>query len=412
MRLRRKRQGYRGQSSEIAEGVMPQAEVRPEGMRGEEGPLLTGGRRGEKVADRMCESADLKCLGLAWSWMILVGAKSPLGESWLWGKVGALGSWTCSGQLLGNKSLYPFPHMWKRLAQKLEGSLFEDVFRESFWTSEDYIDGWTLAAVKFCQMMHGGNGGFKRGNAKKAHWRALESVRHRVCSLLSEWKPGLRWGPAQIKEDLEKRDIGYAGEEIGKVEKLSGEQILPSLPPVGRGGSIRLVDWVSASTRRLLENPSLTEVEDVGQPVPRLQGRVNVREGERMHVASLLVERGICKWYPEDEVFEFRGTKVKNGLFGVVKPGRAVGGVETLRVIMNLIPSNALHSVIPGSVHRLPTISQWTSIFLGPGERIEVSQADITSAFYLFELSWEQAMIRPPVTPYVRGFCPWGGVQQ
>ena len=73
-------------------------------------------------------------------------------------------------------------------------------------------------------------------------------------------------------------------------------------------------------------------------------------------------------------------------MFGVVKPGRAVNGVETLRVIMNLIPSNALHKVIEASVHRLPSISQWTSIFLGRQEHLEISQADITSAFYLFEL--------------------------
>ena len=206
--------------------------------------------------------------------------------------------------------------------------------------------------------------------------------------------PGLLWGPEQIKEDLDKRDIGYAGEEVGKVEKLSKVQILPSLPPQGRGGSVRLVDWVSASTRRLLEDPRLSEVEDLGQEIPRLQGRVHIAPGEQLGVASLLVERGICGWYPESEVFRFRGTAVKNGVFGVVKPGKSINGLETLRVIMNLIPSNSLHSIIPGAVHRLPTIAQWTSICLGEGEKIEVSQADITSAFYLFELptAWHRRL--------------------
>lgn len=206
--------------------------------------------------------------------------------------------------------------------------------------------------------------------------------------MIDEWAPGLLWGPEQIKEDLAKRDIGYAGEEVGKVEKLSKAQILPSL----RGGSVRLVDWVSPSARRLLENPTLCEVEDCGQVVPRLVGRVHIQEGEQSEVAKLLVERGICKWYPEKEIHRFRGSYVKYGMFGVVKPGKAVEGRETLRVIMNLIPSNSIHSIIPGSVHRLPTITQWTSI--GPGEKVEVSQADITSAFYLFQLpsAWHRRL--------------------
>lgn len=226
--------------------------------------------------------------------------------------------------------------------------------------------------------------------------------------------------------DLEARDIGYAGEEVGKVEKLSLAQILPSLPPVGRGGSIKLVDWVSSSTRRLLEDPRLVEVEDSGQKVPKLQGRVRIQAGEKVQVSKLLVERGICQWYPEAEIFKFRGEFVKNGMFGVVKPGKAVEGRETLRVIMNLIPSNSLHGIIPGFIHKLPTISQWSSIFLGQGERIEVSQADITSAFYLFELPepWHRRLgfnidawgseLGPSFGPDVRApkSYRWGGAQQ
>ena len=202
--------------------------------------------------------------------------------------------------------------MWKRLEEKLQGTCFEDVFMDSFWTEQDYVDGWALASVKFCQLLHGGSGGFKRGAARKAHWRALEVVRQRVVCIVEEWKPGLLWGPQQIKDDLLKRDIGYAGEEVGKVEKLSMSQILASLPPVGWGGSIRFVDGVSSSTRRLLENPSLTslvEVEDHGQNV----GRVRIQEGERMRVASLLVERGVfCNGTPKVK-WHVRGCETRQG---------------------------------------------------------------------------------------------------
>ena len=377
------------QSERLAEGA---EKKRPEAE--EHRQLLEGGLRGEKVAEMLCRRCDLRNLGLALSWMIFEGGRSQLGRSWLWGKVAAMNEQVCCGQLLGNRSLFPFPHVWRRLERKLKGTLIEDIFMDSFWTSDDFVDGWVLASVKFCQHLHGGSLGFGVGSARKFHWAAIRSIDRRVREMIDEWKPGLVWGPEQIKEDLSKRDIGYAGEEVGKVEKLSRAQILPSLPPPGRGGSVRLIDWVGPSTRRLLENPSLCEIEDCGQQVPRLTGRVHIQEGEKLEVARLLVERGICKWYPEKEVFRFRGTSVKNGMFGVVKPGKVIEGRETLRVIMNLIPSNSIHSIIPGAVHRLPTITQWTSIFLGPGERVEVSQADITSAFYLFELpiAWHRRL--------------------
>ena len=362
------------------------AEAQSTEVRGFEELLAAGGCRGEKVAELMCEKGDLRSLGLCFAWMILEGRGSTLSEGWLWQKVAALGRRELGGRLPGDKSLFPFPHVWNRLEGKVRGTMFEDCFRTSFWTEEDYLDAWSLCSLKFCQLLHGGAVGFGSGRAKKVHWECLRTVHHRVENILMEAPKKVSWGVAEIKRDLDSRDIGYGGEEVGKVEQLSAEQIRPSLPPLGKGGSIRLVDWVSPSTRRLLESPELLEVSDSGQEVPRLQGRVHIKPGEKVEVAKLLVEHGICVWRREKEVLRFRGCPVKNGLFGVVKPGRAIAGKETLRVIMNLIPSNAIHKVIQASVHRLPSISQWTSIFLGPNEHLEISQADITSAFYLFEL--------------------------
>lgn len=394
---RRHMQNQGGAAREEEAPLHEEEALRTEDVRGqepsclEEGgvaeePLTRGGCRGEKVAEMMCEKGDLMNLGLCFAWMILEGRQSPLSEGWLWQKVSALGLRELGGRLPGDKSLYPFPHVWARLHGKLRGTMFEDCFRSSFWTFEDFKDAWALCSVKFCQLMHGGGVGFGAGRAKKVHWECLKSVHRRVENVLGEVQVGAVWGLKEIKQDLDSRDIGYGGEEIGKVEQLTAEQIMPSLPPLGRGGSIRLVDWVSPSTRRLIESPELLEISDSGQEVPRLQGRVHIRAGQKKEVANLLVERGICVWRPEREVFRFRGTPVKNGMFGVVKPGRAIEGKETLRVIMNLIPSNSLHKVIQGAVHKLPSISQWTSIFLGPGEHLEICQADITSAFYLFEL--------------------------
>ena len=194
------------------------------------------------------------------------------------------------------------------------------------------------------------------------------------------------WGAPQIKEELANKDLGYGGEEIGKVEKLSLEQITPSLPPRERGGSTKLDDWLSSSTKALLKDPSKLMIPDNGQKLPTLRGRVHVKEGERLDVARLLVERNVCIWRRAEDTLCYRGQSVRNGLFGVVKPGKIVNQKPVLRVIMNLIPTNSLFKIIPGSVHRLPSITQWSTLFIGEDEKVEISQADITSAFYLFLL--------------------------
>ena len=137
-----------------------------------------------------------------------------------------------------------------------------------------------------------GGSGFARGRDKKVHWESLRTIRRRVENVLKEADPHYVWTVQHIKNDLDSRDIGYAGEEVGKVEVLSAAQILPSVPPAGRGGSIRLIDWVSPSTKRLLESPELLEIEDRGQEIPKLQGRVHIAPGEKEKVAKLLVERG------------------------------------------------------------------------------------------------------------------------
>ena len=113
----------------VREVERPEDEVRP--LRVEE-RLLDGGTRGEKVAELLRRRCDLRNLGLALSWMIFEGGRSQLGRSWLWGKVAAMKECLWSGQLLGNRSLFPFPHMWKRLETKLRGTLIEDIFMDSF----------------------------------------------------------------------------------------------------------------------------------------------------------------------------------------------------------------------------------------------------------------------------------------
>ena len=348
---------------------------------------LDDGIRGEKVADRLCETTSLGMLGLGLAWIAFEGVRTGQCKAWLWQHLDRFLKNNLREQLgKGGRSLFPFPNVWGRLEQKLHGSRFDDIFFESFWTPEDYTDAWVFLSTKFCQQLHGGDLGFRVGPLRKVQRLCLECTRRRVEVMLKDDHCHPIWGVREIKEELANKDIGYAGEEIGKLEKLSLEQITPSLPPPDRGGSIRLEDWLSDSTRELLRHPERLRLEDHGQTLPNLKGRVHVVEGERLSVAQILVARNVCIWRRSSEALTYRGQPVRNGLFGVRKPGKTVNEKPILRVIMNLIPTNSLFQVIAGSVHRLPSITQWGALFVGEGETVEVSQADISSAFYLFQL--------------------------
>ena len=170
------------------------AEAQSTEVRGFEELLAAGGCRGEKVAELMCEKGQLRSLGLCFAWMILEGRSSALGEGWLWQKMSALGQRELGGRLPGDKSLFPFPHVWGRFDRKVRGTVIEDCFRDSFWTHEDYLDAWSLCSVKFCQLLHGGGVGFSPGRAKKVHWECLKTIHQRVANILKEATNIATWG--------------------------------------------------------------------------------------------------------------------------------------------------------------------------------------------------------------------------
>ncbi|CAK9108713.1 unnamed protein product [Durusdinium trenchii] len=194
------------------------------------------------------------------------------------------------------------------------------------------------------------------------------------------------WTNAAIREDFDKRSVSYTGEEVCKAEPLSLRRVIPGLPPEGHGGSIQATDWVDGRTRTLLEHPELCVTPDVGQELPRLQGKIHVEPEDRMALSLELVRRGICRWIPENKVAKYRGEKVLNGMFGVPKSKLLPEGQTILRLIMNLVPSNSILRVITGRVSALPSITQWLNVVVDEGETIRIAQSDMACAFYLFAM--------------------------
>ena len=70
-----------------------------------------------------------------------------------------------------------------------------------------------------------------------------------------------------------------------------------------------------------------------------------MREDEALELCTTLVNRKICQWIPDDEVLRVNGQQVLSGMFAVGKGSFLENGLETQRIIVNLIPCNAKSGV-------------------------------------------------------------------
>eukprot|EP00435_Cladocopium_sp_Y103_P051085 s2152_g15.t1 len=194
------------------------------------------------------------------------------------------------------------------------------------------------------------------------------------------------------QKEMSSKNIGYCGEEVSTCHQLTWEQVLPALPPEEHGGCINCLDWVSPRTREFLENPSWLIKNEDDIVLPRMPGRVHIKESDKMRIANELVRRHVCTWIPLNKVFSVKGVRVLNGLFGVPKPASLGDGRPVLRVIMNLTGSNSTQLQMEGGCASLPAITSWQSIILESEEELSLHQSDMCSAFYLFRVpsSWHR----------------------
>lgn len=257
-------------------------------------------------------------------------------------------------------------------------------------TSADFTkqwahSAWTWACIYCCNMLYGYGKPCREGNWSAAERRAVKAIGSGVSRLLSHGQAFLPVDP-NLDRELRSRKVNYQGEEVGVCHRLTLEQVLPSLPPKGHGGSINALDFVSRHTRELLLHPSRSILEDDGRKLPRMKGIIHADEGEMQLIADELVDRGICQWIRSDDVAVYRGKKVLNGLFGVEKGTKLDNEKPVLRLIMNLVSSNATMRQFTGAVKSLPSITSWMLTVLEEGEELRIWQSDMCNAFYLFRI--------------------------
>ena len=102
-----------------------------------------------------------------------------------------------------------------------------------------------------------------------------------------------------------------------------------------------------------------------------------------------MIHRGIFSRIHEDDVYRVSNQLLLNGLFGVTKH-KFQGTLETMRVIMNLIPLNSVCRSFDGDISTLPSWAGMSPLLLQPEEELVVSSEDVRAFFYIFKVpsSW------------------------
>ena len=263
------------------------------------------------------------------------------------------------------------------------------------WPQGDFehlqcVESWLLLVAAGLNSLHGIKPPFPKRRGGNSVKQCLLSLRDRVERFLKQGVPKPLTSEDVWNEVSSKR-VSYGGEEIAVAQVLTLEQILPSLPPLGHGGSVELAPLLEGRTRFLIENPHEVVLGKGTPKTARNTAKVHLCPGEESQIFRLLFERGVIDFVPEDKVYSDSDGKYLSGLFGVPKPGKfSPSGKPTLRLIMNLIPINQALEVILGDIAELPSATAWQQLVLSEEDMITVSQADMASAFYLFRLptSW------------------------
>lgn len=248
---------------------------------------------------------------------------------------------------------------------------------------------WVFVSCYSCNAMFGETVPLTEGGWTKCEMRAVKAIGSSVERVLCHGHVTVPYD-SEMEKELKHRRVNYQGEEVGVCHPLTLDQVLPSLPPKEHGGAIDATAFVTTHTKDLLMNPNKSILPDVGQDLPKLQGRIHGDKSEIKLIAHELVERNVCSWIPYESVVEYRGQKVLNGLFGVKKSAVLPDQRPVLRLIMNLVPSNSIMRGFTGAVKNLPSITSWMSTVMEGETELRVWQSDMSNAFYLFRIpdSW------------------------
>ena len=227
----------------------------------------------------------------------------------------------------------------------------------------------------------------------EAHTHEQEVVVQRYVRLVQIW----------IQEDAQKietadwekqsQDLGdmYTGYEVKKAFKLSWRAIEPHVPKEG-AGRIALKDTVRKELKPYVEDPDLLRIPDLDLgDTPRSAPVLVESDKEFDLIVKNLVKCGMLEREVESETLKVHQQPVYNGMFGVHKAWKILEDgscMRTLRLIVNLIPSNACQKRMPLQPSQSMGFAPlWGSMVLLEGEVILCYGEDVRHCFHIFSPS-------------------------
>lgn len=133
-------------------------------------------------------------------------------------------------------------------------------FREQAWPRGDFgssvcVDCWVVLVAAALNSLYGLKPPYPRNRGSVSVKKCLEVIRDRVTRFLSQ---GLNLYPTwtEVWKDLKDKKLNYNGEEVALAQPLTYEQLLPSLPPEGHGGSVELAPFWKVGLGSLWKIPT------------------------------------------------------------------------------------------------------------------------------------------------------------
>jgi hypothetical protein len=176
---------------------------------------------------------------------------------------------------------------------------------------------------------------------------------------------------------LKHKQVDYNSNEIGIPHKLTSERV-PGLPSKGVAASLPAEQLSSGFVRDAPCNPNLVLKGEKDVEMTQTTARVWAEDEDWCELAQAACDLGILGEHPKED-----GAECSVGAFGVEKAYKLVqrkSGLmpALLRLVVNLIPTNALCRTIQGG-----TVGQWHAISPLEYEILLWSSADRRCFFYI-----------------------------
>ena len=223
------------------------------------------------------------------------------------------------------------------------------------------------------------------------------------CARVCSWK--VPSGLPSWEEFLKVKSVDYKGDEVLTAQTMRWENVQSALPQEVGGVELRAV----------VEHGCLHYVDNFEEYVLHPKDQTYVKPPRVMvppegwdEFCSHLLTLGVFDKVHEDDLYKVQDKPLLNGLFGVSK-SEFDGPWEVMRIIMNLVPLNAVVRGFEGDVGTLPAWAGMTPLHLQPHEDLVVSSEDVRCFFYIFRVpkTWHKFMaFNRPLAPELGGDKP------